>query len=166
MISKETELYKKVPQELRDISKVVKLMESSFRIPFTNRTFGLEPIIGLVPIIGDSIGFIVSSWIMVALLRNGASGKVIAKMFINIFIDIALAFMPVIGNILDFFFKTNQRNLVLAVEHYQYGKNQGTAKSVLLPIILGLSFIFVTMVIGMIVIFYYIIQFFQNINFG
>jgi hypothetical protein len=158
MISEEKELYQKVPKDLRDIAKVVKLMESSFRIPFTNRTFGLEPIIGLVPVIGDSIGFIVTSWIMVTLLRNGASGKVIAKMFINIFIDLALAFMPVLGNIIDFFFKTNQRNLVLAVEHYQYGKNQGSAKSVLLPIILGLSIMFITMLVGTI---FLVIYFFQ-----
>jgi hypothetical protein len=112
MISEEKELYQKVPKDLRDIAKVVKLMESSFRIPFTNRTFGLEPIIGLVPVIGDSFGFIITSWIMITLLKNGASGKVIAKMFVNIFIDLALAFMPVLGNIIDFFFKTNQRNLV------------------------------------------------------
>ena len=158
MISEEKELYQKVPKDLRDIAKVVKLMESSFRIPFTNRTFGLEPIIGLVPVIGDSIGFIVTSWIMVTLLRNGASGKVIAKMFINIFIDVALAFMPVLGNVIDFFFKTNQRNLSLAVEHYQYGTNQGSAKSVILPIILGLSIMFITMLVGTI---FLVIYFFQ-----
>jgi hypothetical protein len=158
MISEEKELYQKVPKDLRDIAKVVKLMESSFRIPFTNRTFGLEPIIGLVPVIGDSFGFIITSWIMITLLKNGASGKVIAKMFVNIFIDLALAFMPVLGNIIDFFFKTNQRNLVLAVEHYQYGKNQGSAKSVLLPIILGLSIMFITMLVGTI---FLVIYFFQ-----
>ena len=162
MISEEKELYQKVPKDLRDIAKVVKLMESSFRIPFTNRTFGLEPIIGLVPVIGDSIGFIVTSWIMVTLLRNGASGKVIAKMFINIFIDVALAFMPVLGNVIDFFFKTNQRNLSLAVEHYQYGTNQGSAKSVILPIILGLSVMFITMLVGTIFLVIYFIQLLFN----
>jgi hypothetical protein len=158
MISEEKELYQKVPKDLRDIAKVVKLMESSFRIPFTNRTFGLEPIIGLVPVIGDSFGFIITSWIMITLLKNGASGKVIAKMFVNIFIDLALAFMPVLGNIIDFFFKTNQRNLSLAVEHYQYGTNQGSAKSVILPIILGLSIMFITMLVGTI---FLVIYFFQ-----
>ena len=158
MISEEKELYQKVPKDLRDIAKVVKLMESSFRIPFTNRTFGLEPIIGLVPVIGDSFGFIITSWIMITLLKNGASGKVIAKMFVNIFIDLALAFMPVLGNIIDFFFKTNQRNLSLAVEHYQYGTNQGSAKSVILPIILGLSVMFITMLVGTI---FLVIYFFQ-----
>jgi hypothetical protein len=161
MISEEKELYQKVPKDLRDIAKVVKLMESSFRIPFTNRTFGLEPIIGLVPVIGDSLGFIITSWIMVTLLKNGASGKVIAKMFVNIFIDLALAFMPVLGNIIDFFFKTNQRNLSLAVEHYQYGTNQGSAKSVILPIILGLSIMFITMLVGTI----FLVIYFHSITF-
>jgi hypothetical protein len=162
MISEEKELYQKVPKDLRDIAKVVKLMESSFRIPFTNRTFGLEPIIGLVPVIGDSFGFIITSWIMITLLKNGASGKVIAKMFVNIFIDLALAFMPVLGNIIDFFFKTNQRNLSLAVEHYQYGTNQGSAKSVILPIILGLSVMFITMLVGTIFLVIYFIQLLFN----
>lgn len=148
MKSKETVLYQKVPQDLRDIARIVKLMESSIRIPFTNRTFGIEPIIGLVPVVGDGVAFIITSWIMITLLRNGASGKVIAKMFVNIFIDLALAFMPVLGNIIDFFFKTNQRNLALAIEHYEYGTNQGSAKSVVLPIIIGLSVMFITMIVG------------------
>ena len=159
----ESELYNKVPQDFKNIAKVVKLMESSFKIPFTNMTFGLEPIIGLVPVLGDALGFIITSWIMISLLRNGASGKVIVKMFFNIFIDLALTFMPFLGNILDFFFKTNQRNLTLAIEHYQYGKNQGSAKSVLLPVIIGLGLIFLTMIAGSITILYFIIQFIQNL---
>lgn len=141
-MNKEERIYTNVPRDLQDIARVVRLMDSSIRIPFLNRTIGLEPIIGMVPVLGDFIGFIISGWIMIALLRNNGSGKVIAKMSLNIVIDVLLTFIPVLGSVLDFFFKTNQRNLELALDHYQYGKNQGSAWSVIIPVMLILALIF------------------------
>lgn len=142
MINREERIYNNVPKDLQDIARVVRLMDSSIRIPFLNRTIGLEPIIGMVPVLGDFIGFIISGWIMITLLRNNGSGKVIAKMSLNIIIDVLLTFIPVLGNVMDFFFKTNQRNLELALDHYQYGKNQGSAWSVIIPVMLILALIF------------------------
>lgn len=142
MINREERIYNNVPKDLQDIARVVRLMDSSIRIPFLNRTIGIEPIIGMVPVLGDFIGFIISGWIMITLLRNNGSGKVIAKMSLNIIIDVLLTFIPVLGNVMDFFFKTNQRNLELALDHYQYGKNQGSAWSVIIPVMLILALIF------------------------
>ncbi len=163
MIQQEENIYKNVPKDLQNIARVVKLMESSIRIPFLNRTIGLEPIIGMVPVLGDVIGFGISAWIMIALVRNNGSGKVIAKMSLNVIIDILLTFIPVLGNVLDFFFKTNQRNLVLALEHYQYGKNQGSAWAVIIPVILVLTAIFTLFITITVALIYFIVTGIQAI---
>jgi Domain of unknown function (DUF4112) len=131
----EDKIYSKVPPDLQQIAKVVKLMDSSIKIPGTNRTFGIEPLIGLIPVLGDVIDFGISAWIMMVLLKNNASGRVIAKMLVNVGLDALLMLIPVLGNIIDFFYKANQRNLILALEHYEEGKHQGSAWPVLLPII-------------------------------
>lgn len=163
MINQEENIYNNVPKDLQDIARVVKLMESSIRIPFLNRTIGLEPIIGMIPVLGDVIGFVISAWIMVTLVRNNGSGKVIAKMSLNVIIDILLTFIPVLGNVLDFFFKTNQRNLVLALEHYQYGKNQGSAWSVIIPVVLVLTAIFALFITITVALIYFIVTGIQTI---
>jgi len=165
MKHKEDRIYGTVPPDLQLIANVVKLMESSIRIPFTNRTIGLEPIIGLIPVLGDMVGFIISGWIMVSLLRNGASGKVTAKMFLNLGIDTLLMFVPIAGNVADFFFKANQRNLVLAIEHYKYGKNQGSAWPVLIPVIGVLVLMFIILVGGSIWLLILLIQWLQTVQF-
>lgn len=159
----ESELYSKVPKDLQKIASLVKLMESSFRIPFTNRTFGLEPLIGMIPILGDASGFLISAGIMLVLLRNNASGEVIAKMFGNMLIDMLLAVMPFLGNIIDFFFKTNQRNLTLALEHYQQGKHQGSASKILFPVFIGLFIAFVILLTAMVFLTYFIFNIIKDL---
>ena len=70
--------YKKpLPPQLVKISKLVKLMDTAFTIPFTNIKFGLDPIIGLFPIIGRIIDYGISAYLLLGMLKNGASGKVV-----------------------------------------------------------------------------------------
>jgi hypothetical protein len=135
-----------LPKDIDRIKRLVFLMDNSIRIPGTNMTFGLDPIIGLVPVLGDVVDFLISAGILLALVRNGASGKVIAKMLLNVGIDTLLSAIPVLGNIGDFAFKANQRNLNLAIEHYEQGKHEGSAAPILLPIIGALILMFVTII--------------------
>lgn len=150
MIQREEDIYKNVPKDLQDIARIVKLMESSIKIPFLNRTIGIEPIIGMFPVVGNIVTFVITSSIMVALVRNNGSGKVIAKMCLNIIIDFMITSVPILGNILDFFFKANQRNLELALNHYRHGQHQGSAWTVIIPVLAVLIGIF-TVFIGIFV---------------
>lgn len=135
-----------VPKDIERIKRLVYLMDNSIRIPGTNMTFGLDPIIGLVPVLGDVVDFLISAGILVALVRNGASGKVVVKMLLNVAFDTILSAIPVLGNIGDFAFKANQRNLNLAIEHYEQGKHEGSAAPILLPIIGALIVLFVAII--------------------
>ena len=163
MINKEQKIYSNVPKELLGIARVAKLMDSSIKVPWLNRTIGIEPIIGLVPVVGDAIGFGVGVLIMIALLRNNGSSKVAAKMTLNIIVDILISFIPLIGNMLDFFVKSNQKNLKLAIDHFEYGDNQGSAWSVILPLVIGLTALFLLAVVATVVILYYIITWFFSV---
>lgn len=157
MVRKNKKVYGEVPKELEDVAKLAKLMDSSIKIPLLNRTIGIEPLIGLIPVVGDAFGFVMEMFVMVVLLRNNGSGKVAAKMTLNILIDILLSFIPVLGNVLDFFVKTNERNLKLAIEHFQYGKNQGSAWTVIIPIVVSLIVVFTVIIAGFIYIVYYML---------
>ncbi len=131
-----------IPPQLQRIAKLTKLMDSQFTIPGTDYTFGLDPIIGLIPGFGIVLDYAISAYLMIAMIQNGASGRVVSKMFLNISIDGLVGAIPVLGNIFDFFYKANRKNLLLAVEHFKEGKHQGSAWPIILPILLVLAIIF------------------------
>jgi hypothetical protein len=133
---------KTIPPQLQKIAVVTKLMDSQFKIPGTNFSFGLDPLIGLIPGLGAVIDYVISAYLLVSMVQNGASNKVIAKMILNISIDGIGGLIPVLGNIFDFFYKANRKNLVLAVEHFEEGKHQGSALPIVLPILAVLAVIF------------------------
>ncbi|MCC6582099.1 MAG: DUF4112 domain-containing protein, partial [Chitinophagales bacterium] len=81
----------------------------------------------------------------IAMVRNGASGKSVAKMILNITIDGVVGLVPFVGRFFDVFYKANRRNLILAVEHFEEGKHQGSAWPIVLPILLVLALIFITL---------------------
>jgi Domain of unknown function (DUF4112) len=132
---------KPIPQQLQKIARLTKLMDSQFKIPGTKFSFGLDPLIGLVPGLGSVIDYAISAYLLIAMIQNGASGRTVAKMFLNISIDGIVGAIPVLGNVFDFFYKANRKNLVLAVEHFEEGKHQGSAWPVVLPILIVLAII-------------------------
>ena len=146
---------KRLMLEYEWIEKITKLLDSKFKIPGTNFRFGLDPILGLVPGIGDISAFFMSSLLVLAMVRHGASGKVAALMTINIVVDALIGGIPIIGNIFDFFFKANNRNLRLLKRHHLEGRYQGSAKRVL--IIAG--FVMFLLLIAIIFLFWKLIVF-------
>jgi len=75
---------------------------------------------------------LMSSILVLAMIRHGASGRVTALMTINVLIDTLIGGIPIVGNVFDFFFQANNRNLRLLKRHHLEGKYQGSAKKVLI----------------------------------
>ncbi len=117
-------------------------MDDKFRIPGTSFRFGLDPIMNLIPFAGDASGFVVSAALLYVMAKNGVSRKVLILMTINICIDALLGAVPLLGQVTDFYFKANTRNILLLKEHYQEGKHTGDGKAIiaLLLIILVVFF--------------------------
>ncbi|RYZ21200.1 MAG: DUF4112 domain-containing protein [Chitinophagaceae bacterium] len=121
---------------MRRVALLTKLMDKQFKVPGTSFRFGLDGIIGLIPGAGDVTTFAVSCYLLTLMARNGASGYVMARMVLNVAIDLLVGAIPFVGDLFDFAFKANSRNLRLMQEHYVDGRHRGSAWKVLLPVLL------------------------------
>ena len=117
---------------LKRLDSISKLMDSKFRIPGTNIRFGLDPVLGLFPFLGNLAGYLVSTYLLFEMYRNGASGKLLVKMTGNIILDAIFGTIPYIGIIPDVWYKANNRNMRLLKEHYGEGRHQGTGWGIIL----------------------------------
>lgn len=117
-------------------------MDEQFRLPGTNFRFGLDPILNFIPVAGDLGGFAVSTILLLTMAKHGVSRKVLLLMTLNIILDSTIGAIPILGNIFDFAYKSNTRNIKLLKEHYEDGKHQGSGKGIIawIIIILILSF--------------------------
>jgi len=134
--------YRNPNTKLRWVEKLSYLLDEQFKLPGTNFRFGLDPILNLIPFAGDMSGLLISAALVLTMAKNGASSKIVTLMVINIVLDATIGGIPVIGQIFDFFFKANKRNIRLLHEHYQEGKHQGSGKGVLIAVGLVLLILF------------------------
>jgi hypothetical protein len=104
-------------QRLIALRRVADLMDSAFVVPGTTYRIGLDPIIGLLPWIGD----LVSPAFTVALLWQARDVRipriVLLRMIANAAIDACVGTIPFFGDLFDFGFKANQKNLALLEKH-------------------------------------------------
>ncbi len=124
--------------EIAQLEGLARLMDSKFRIPGTSIRFGLDGLIGLIPVLGDLSTFAVSAYMLVILARNGASGFLLARMILNIAVDAVVGMIPILGAIFDIGFKANLRNMKLMREHYTEGRHTGGAWKVIVPLLVVL----------------------------
>lgn len=95
---------------LKRLDKFSRLMDSSIGIPFTRFKFGVEAVIGLVPVVGDFVGLVLSSYVLIEAHRVGASKAVKRRMRRNMIIDFLGGLLPVVGDAFDAIYKANTRN--------------------------------------------------------
>ncbi len=137
-----------VDARLKWVTAASHLLDNQFRLPGTKFRFGLDPLMGLVPIVGDLGSFAISGALVMTMARHGASRHVILRMLFNIFLDAIIGIIPVIGWIFDFTYKANQRNVELLQHHYQEGKYQGKGTGFVIAALLGFLVIFAAMIYG------------------
>lgn len=133
---KQNDPQKKMPDGLRNLTTLSKLMDAQFRVPGTGIRFGVDALIGLVPGVGDLVSFLISSYMVSIAVQKGASGFLLARMVFNIVIDGLVGAIPILGDIFDVAFKANQRNMKLLREHYTEGRHQGSAGKVIIPVVI------------------------------
>jgi hypothetical protein len=143
--------YTRTPQSerLKWVDYMARLMDNQFVLPGTKFRFGLDPLLGLLPVAGDLASFAMSATIVLTIARHGASGKLVALMLINIALDAIIGSIPVLGNIFDFAYKANERNVRLLRNHYEEGKYQGSGKNILVAAAIGVFVIFLLLLWAM-----------------
>jgi len=112
-------------------------LDDAIRIPGTNIRFGLDPVIGLVPGLGDLLGGAASAYIILEAARAGASASILVRMAANVGIDTLIGALPVIGDLFDFAWKSNARNVRLLARHVDAPVETRRASTALLVAVLG-----------------------------
>lgn len=93
-----------------------KLLDTKFQGPFGFR-FGLDAIIGLVPGVGDFITSALSIYIIAQAASLGVSTATLIRMSINVIVENLIDMIPFVGNVFDFYWKANTKNMALISQH-------------------------------------------------
>ena len=102
------------------------LLDEAFRIPGTRFRFGWDPIIGLLPGLGDALTGLFSCLILFHGFRMRLPKVVQARMVFNVLIDVAVGSFPLVGDLFDFAWKSNKMNMRL-LERHAYEQTKPTA---------------------------------------
>ena len=93
------------------------IMDEFIRVPGTKFKFGLDPLIGLLPGLGDTGSALVSAFALIQAARLGVPKILLARMSLNILINELIGIVPVIGDAFSFWFKSNARNYQIIKDH-------------------------------------------------
>jgi hypothetical protein len=134
------------PAEVRRLARV---LDTAFRVPGTQFRFGVDPLLGILPGIGDVLGGFFSGYILYVGVRAGAPKAVLLRMFFNVAIDTLFGAIPLFGDLLDAGWKANTRNVRL-LERYLENPGQTAAASRAFVFVLLLAL--VLLIVGTIVV--------------
>lgn len=107
----------KLPRDLVALRRFAYFMDEALAIKGTPFKVGFDALLGLIPGVGDVIGGVLSSWIVIGALRHRVPGRIILRMMLNIGIDLVFGAVPVAGDIFDFLYEENVKNLRLLEKH-------------------------------------------------
>jgi hypothetical protein len=96
---------------------LAKLLDNSISIPGTSWKIGFDPIVGLIPGIGDLIGAVLSGYIILEAVRADVPAFTLARMLVNVGIDTLLGAVPALGDVFDAAWKSNTMNVALLERH-------------------------------------------------
>ena len=100
-------------QRIARLEALAKLLDVAFIVPGTKVRYGIDGIIGLIPVIGDIITTAISLWLVREARALGAPWHITARMLGNVALDGAVGLVPVVGDAFDVMFRANIRNVRL-----------------------------------------------------
>jgi hypothetical protein len=98
-------------QRLARLDAVAKLLDIAFIVPGTKIRYGIDGIIGLIPVVGDVIATAFSLWLVREARALGAPWHVTARMLGNVAVQGVVGMVPVAGDAFDVMFRANIRNV-------------------------------------------------------
>jgi Domain of unknown function (DUF4112) len=101
----------------RRVRTVARLLDNAVQIPGTSWKIGLDPIIGLIPGVGDMVGAVLSGYIVLEAVRAEVPTFTLARMLVNVGIDTLLGAVPALGDVFDAAWKSNTMNVALLERH-------------------------------------------------
>lgn len=117
-IAKQLPAMNSEPQAVRQrVEALEHLLERSFNIPGTRVPFGLDSIIGLIPVVGDVVTAVMGAYLVWEARNLGMSKWQLVRMTANVGVDTALGAIPLLGDAFDLVFRSNSRNLRIIKKH-------------------------------------------------
>ena len=101
----------------RRIGRVTHALDELVRVPGTSTRVGLDPLVGLIPVVGDAVAAGVGIWVIAEAARFGIPRIVLGRMVVNLVVDLTLGAIPLLGDLYDVFLRSNTRNLELFRRH-------------------------------------------------
>lgn len=111
------------------LQRLARLLDDAFALPGGYR-IGLDGLIGLVPVAGDIVGALLAVYIIVQARRLGVPLRLQGRMLGNVLLELVVGLIPVLGDVFDFAFKANRRNLALIEAHLAQQEKQDASVSV------------------------------------
>lgn len=125
--------------ELRRLEALAFMLDNSIRVPGTRARFGIDPLIGLVPGVGDAAGAALSAYLVVQAARLGAPAPSLLRMLMNVGVEAAVGTIPLAGDLFDAAYKANARNVaILRRELERPGSTRRASRLVVGAVVLAL----------------------------
>jgi hypothetical protein len=115
-------------RNVKHLRRLSWLLDNCIPLPGGYR-IGFDGIIGLVPGLGDAVGASLSTYILVQAARLGASPVQLLRMMVNILVETVVGVIPVVGDLFDFAWKANERNMVILDAQLRKAPARGSAKA-------------------------------------
>lgn len=136
-------------QTLQHLRQLSRLLDSAIGIPGTRFRFGLDPVLGLIPGGGDTVGAVLSVYIVFRAAQMGVPSESLRKMVTNVLLESMVGTVPLVGDFFDASWKANVRNVQLLEDHLgspepQRGANIGfivlaLSALILVVVLLGIA---------------------------
>lgn len=143
----------------RRLDWLSQLLDSAWVVPGTSYRIGLDGILGLIPGIGDPLGTMLSSYLIFEAARMGAPTHVLLRMVGNVAVESMVGVVPILGDIFDFAWKANMRNLALLRAHQDHMLGHERSSRKIMMLIFGtLLFLFLGLLAVSIVVLRFLYQ--------
>ncbi|MEM8722303.1 MAG: DUF4112 domain-containing protein [Cyanobacteria bacterium P01_G01_bin.39] len=127
--------------KLSKLRRISRLLDNAITIPGTKISFGLDPILGLLPGGGDTLTGGIAAYIVVEAARMGIPREILGKMVGNILIDSFAGTIPVVGDLFDVGWKANVKNIELLEQHLGVTDSNQSDKLFIIGLIIVLTLI-------------------------
>jgi hypothetical protein len=106
-------------QSVTRLEGLARLMDGAFVLPGTYIRVGLDVIIGMVPVAGDVVSGVISSYMIWEARQLGAPKWLIGRMMANTLLDTTVGAIPILGDAFDVMFRANMKNMALLRRHME-----------------------------------------------
>lgn len=130
-------------RELENLRTIARIFDQAFKVPGTKWRFGIDALFGFVPGLGDIAGGVIAAYALRVARQLGAPASIQLRMLGNITLDALVGTVPFFGDLFDFVFKAQTRNLAL-LEEWRKSPDFTARRSklglIIMPIVIFLVF--------------------------